>query len=113
GPLGIRVLIVEPGSFRTEFGGGRMHRSREIDAYADTVGPTRANIDSMDGTQPGDPRKAGEAIITALDAPDTPLHLALGDDAVDLIAQAQAQRQRDLQGWETLSRSTALEPMRS
>ena len=48
---------VEPGTFRTEFAGARMHRSREIPAYTDTVGPTRSGVDAMDGTQPADPRK--------------------------------------------------------
>jgi hypothetical protein len=62
----------------------------------------------MDGTQSGDPRKAAEAIITALQTPEIPLHLALGDDAFEAIADAQARRRRDLESWETLSRSTAL-----
>jgi NAD(P)-dependent dehydrogenase (short-subunit alcohol dehydrogenase family) len=107
GPLGIRVLIVEPGAFRTEFGGARMHRSREIDAYAATVGPTRAYIDAMDGTQPGDPRKAAEAVVAALDAPSLPLRLALGADAVDAIRAEHVQRQADLDAWEKVSRETA------
>src|SRR5215218_8133201 len=50
-PYGIRVLIVEPGSFRTEFGGARLHRSREIGAYTETAGRNRAFMDSADGTQ--------------------------------------------------------------
>jgi NAD(P)-dependent dehydrogenase (short-subunit alcohol dehydrogenase family) len=112
-PLGIRVLIVEPGSFRTEFGGARMHRSNPIDAYAETVGATRAFIDSMDGTQPGDPDKAARAILTALDADDPPLRLALGDDAVDAIGAALERRRSDLSGWATLSRDTAVEEARS
>jgi NAD(P)-dependent dehydrogenase (short-subunit alcohol dehydrogenase family) len=112
-PLGIRVLIVEPGSFRTEFGGARMHRSNPIDAYAETVGATRAFIDSMDGTQPGDPDKAARAILAALDADDPPLRLALGDDAVDAIGAALERRRADLSGWETLSRDTAVEEARS
>jgi hypothetical protein len=74
-PLGIRVLIVEPGAFRTAFGGRGMHRSRRIDAYEPTVGPTRTGVDSMDGSQPGDPRKAADAIVAALDALAAPLHL--------------------------------------
>ncbi len=108
GPLGVRVLIVEPGSFRTEFGGGRLHRSREIDAYAGTVGPTRAYIDSMDGTQPGDPRRAAEAVLVALDAPNPPLRLALGADAVEAIRAEQVRRRADLDAWEKLSRDTAV-----
>ena len=108
-PFGIRTLIVEPGSFRTALLGSRLHRSPEIDAYADTVGRTRAFVDSGDGTQPGDPRKAAAAILAALDAPDAPLHLALGADAVEAIRRAQAQRCADLEAWEQVSRDTALD----
>jgi NAD(P)-dependent dehydrogenase (short-subunit alcohol dehydrogenase family) len=112
-PLGIRTLIVEPGSFRTEFGGARMHRSREIDAYADTVGPTRAYLDGMDGTQPGDPRKAAAAILAALDAPQPPLRLALGADAVDAIRAKHQRLRDDLDNWEAVSRDTAHEDARA
>jgi hypothetical protein len=80
------VLIVEPGAFRTEFGAGRMHRtSTIIDDYAPTAGVTRAAVDQMDGSQPGDPDKAAAAILEAIDAPRPPLRLALGDDAVEAI----------------------------
>ena len=109
GPLGIRVLIVEPGSFRTEFGGSRMHRSRAIDAYAATVGPSRAFLQSMDGTQPGDPRKAATAILAALDSPEPPLRLALGADAVDAIRAKHARLRADLDGWEAVSSDTAVD----
>jgi NAD(P)-dependent dehydrogenase (short-subunit alcohol dehydrogenase family) len=109
GPMGIRVLIVEPGQFRTEFGGSRMHRSREIPAYAETVGPTREFIDEMDGTQAGDPAKAAAAIIEVLDSDDPPLRLALGDDAVDAIREEHARRGADLDAWERLSRSAVYE----
>src|ERR671919_335287 len=77
GPLGIQVLIVEPGAFRTGLLGARMHASREIPAYAETAGMTRAGAAAMDGKQPGDPRKLAAAILAALDAADAPLHLAL------------------------------------
>jgi NAD(P)-dependent dehydrogenase (short-subunit alcohol dehydrogenase family) len=107
-PHGIRVLIVEPGAFRTEFGGARLHRSAENPAYAETVGPTRAGVDAMDGTQPGDPARAAAAIIRALDDPDAPLHLALGADAVGAIRAAQSQRSADLAAWEQISLDTAL-----
>jgi NAD(P)-dependent dehydrogenase (short-subunit alcohol dehydrogenase family) len=107
-PLGIRILIVEPGAFRTEFGAARMHRSQTIiDGYASTVGPTRAAVDAMDGSQPGDPRRAAAAIIEIVNAPDSPLRLALGDDAVDNIRAKHQRLAADLKGWEPLSRSTA------
>jgi NAD(P)-dependent dehydrogenase (short-subunit alcohol dehydrogenase family) len=107
-PLGIRTLIVEPGSFRTGLLGATMQRSREIDAYADTVGRTRAFVDQSDGTQQGDPRKAAAAILAALDAPEPPLRLALGGDAVDAIRAKHGRLQADLDGWERVSRATAI-----
>jgi NAD(P)-dependent dehydrogenase (short-subunit alcohol dehydrogenase family) len=109
GPLGIRVLIVEPGAFRTGFGASRMHRSSTvIDDYTPTVGPTRAAVDAMDGSQPGDPNRAATAIIEVVNAAHAPLRLALGDDAVDSIRAQHEQLRAELQGWESLSRSTAL-----
>jgi NAD(P)-dependent dehydrogenase (short-subunit alcohol dehydrogenase family) len=108
-PLGIRVLIVEPGAFRTGLLGASMHRSPEIPAYANTAGATRAGAAAMDGAQPGDPRKLAEAILAALDSPDAPLHLALGADAVEAIRAAQDRRRADLEAWEEVSRGTALD----
>src|SRR4051794_37550259 len=101
-PLGIRVLIVEPGAFRTALLSGTMHRSPEIDEYAATAGATRAGAEAADGNQPGDPAKAAAAILTALDADDPPLRLALGADAVEAIRASQDARRADLDAWEEL-----------
>lgn len=109
GPLGIDVVIVEPGAFRTGLMGSSLHRSPEIDAYVETAGATRAAAAGMDGTQEGDPRKLAAAIVRALDADEPPLHLALGADAVDAIRAAQERRRADLDAWEPVSRETALD----
>jgi hypothetical protein len=85
-----------------------MRRSRDIGVYAETVGPTRAAVDAMDGAQPGDPAKAAGAILAALDSDAAPLRLALGDDAVDAIGGALDRRRADLDAWEAVSRGTAL-----
>ncbi|WP_250038116.1 oxidoreductase [Paractinoplanes maris] len=106
-PFGVRVLIIQPGAFRTEFGGPRMHRSRTIDAYAVSTSATRSAVDTMDGTQPGDPAKAAAAIVEAVHSPDAPLRLALGGDAVDAIAAVLRQRETELRAWEKVSRGTA------
>ncbi len=111
-PFGIKVLIVEPGAFRTGFSGGALAQSREMPEYAGTVGPTREMITGIDGTQPGDPAKAARAIMTALDSEDAPLRLPLGPDAVEGVRGKLDSVRADLERWETVSVSTAFEAPR-
>lgn len=109
-PLGIKVLVVEPGAFRTSLF-GNASASAEIDApdYRDTVGATRRAVAAGDGAQPGDPAKAAAAVIAALDAEDTPLRLALGSDSVDaLLAHLETVR-GELRTWEKTARDTAFD----
>jgi NAD(P)-dependent dehydrogenase (short-subunit alcohol dehydrogenase family) len=108
-PFGIKVLVVEPGAFRTNlFGPGAAVMSAEDPAYADTVGPTRRFVEGGDGTQPGDPAKAAAAIRTALAAEQTPLRLPLGGDAVDAIVARLDDLRADVTAWEKVSRGTDL-----
>jgi NAD(P)-dependent dehydrogenase (short-subunit alcohol dehydrogenase family) len=109
-PFGIRTLIVEPGAFRTGlFRPGAAYQSVAMPEYADTVGPTRRYVSGGDGLQPGDPAKAAQAILAALDADDPPLRLVLGGDAVDNIRARLDALSRELRQWENLSRETAIE----
>jgi NAD(P)-dependent dehydrogenase (short-subunit alcohol dehydrogenase family) len=107
-PLGIKVLIVEPGAFRTGLFGATTD-SEQIADYSATVGPTRRMIQASDGQQPGDPAKAAAAILTAVDAPETPLRLPLGDDAVDAISGHLDTVRAELATWEKVARDTRLD----
>ena len=100
-------MVVEPGAFRTGFSGDALVQSTPITAYDDTVGPTRAMITGMDGTQPGDPARAAGAILSALDAEQTPLRLPLGDDAVDGVLDHLDAVATEVRAREHLSRATA------
>jgi NAD(P)-dependent dehydrogenase (short-subunit alcohol dehydrogenase family) len=107
GPLGIRVLVVEPGAFRTSFSGSALGQSARLADYDGTVGPTRDMITGIDGTQPGDPARAASAILTALAAEQPPLRLPLGDDAVEGILSHLDDVRTEVHAWEHLSRATA------
>ncbi|WP_042382964.1 oxidoreductase [Streptacidiphilus melanogenes] len=108
GPLGIKVLVVEPGAFRTGLL-GNASMSAELDDYRATAGATRAMVDGGSGTQPGDPAKAAAAVLAALAAARTPLHLPLGDDAVDAVTAHLDSVRAELAAWEKTARATAFE----
>ncbi|MFH9548276.1 oxidoreductase [Streptomyces sp. NPDC017435] len=106
-PFGVKVLIVEPGAFRTNlFGKGAAYFSEENPAYAEKVGATRRLVQGGDGSQPGDPAKAAAAILLALEAERTPLRLALGGDAVDFLTGHLDSVRDELVAWEKVSRGT-------
>lgn len=107
-PFGIKVLIVEPGQFRTELAGAAMKHMPEIEAYKDTVGKIRDFAKTMGGTQEGDPLKAAAAIDKALNAETTPLRLQLGKDAIDAIRQHSATLLKDLAEWEPVALNTRI-----
>jgi NAD(P)-dependent dehydrogenase (short-subunit alcohol dehydrogenase family) len=78
-PLGIKVIIVEPGPFRTDWAGRSLKTPKKpVDAYAETAIGRRRQIQSYSGNQPGDPVRASEAIITAVEDQHSPLRLPLG-----------------------------------
>jgi NAD(P)-dependent dehydrogenase (short-subunit alcohol dehydrogenase family) len=108
--FGIVTLIVEPGAFRTGlFRPGAAYESEAMPEYADTVGPTRGYVRSNDGLQPGDPVKAAQAILAALDADEPPLRLVLGADAIGTIEHRLASVSDELAAWRELGEATALD----
>jgi NAD(P)-dependent dehydrogenase (short-subunit alcohol dehydrogenase family) len=109
-PFGIKVLIVEPGAFRTGLHRtGTRQETAPIPAYNDIIGPVRAQQASFDGQQPGDPARAATAIIAAIDADNTPLRLPLGNDAADAITASLGNARAELTAWEPVTRSTDLD----
>ena len=108
--FGIRVLIVEPGAFRTSFNGpGALLISEPIPAYDEQIEPMRTGMPEDDGTQPGDPAKAAAAILQALDSPEPPLRMALGNDAVDAISGALDDARAELAAWERVGRAAVFD----
>ena len=99
-PFGIRVIIPEPGPFRTEFLGRSIAVARrEIDAYAATGGGARSYRTGNDGRQPGDPDKAVAVMLKAVDAEDPPLHLPIGPRAYELAERKLAALAADMAAW--------------
>ena len=100
-PLGIKVTIVEPSGFRTDWAGRSANEVRvEIADYAATAGAVRRELRDLSGKQPGDPIRAANAIIQAIESPNPPLHLLLGKDALRMAREKLSTLRRDFDAWE-------------
>lgn len=99
-PLGIRVTIVEPGPFRTDWAGRSLKTPEQpIADYAATAGARREAIRGYSGNQPGDPVRGVKAMIDAVESANPPLHLLLGKPAFDLMNQKLHSFAEELQTW--------------
>jgi len=108
--IGVHVTIVEPGGFRTDFAGSSttLHEGRR--EYDAVVGATARAQRDYDGRQPGDPARAGTALVQLASLDRPPLRLALGSDALEIIAGADRSRLQQLEQWRGLSVSTDFPP---
>jgi NAD(P)-dependent dehydrogenase (short-subunit alcohol dehydrogenase family) len=105
--LGIRVVVLEPGAFRTDFSGRSLAQSATvIDDYADTAGKRRKENDTSHGTQPGDPERAARVIIATVSADDAPFRLLLGSDAISIVRDELQGRIDEIDAWADISRTT-------
>ncbi|CAD2260898.1 Fatty acyl-CoA reductase [Stutzerimonas stutzeri] len=105
--LGISVIAVAPGSFRTDWAGRSMVRSpRSIAEYDALFDPVRLARQEKSGKQLGDPAKAARAMLAVIDSDAPPAHLLLGSDALGLVRQKLKALEEEVAAREDLSRST-------
>src|SRR6516162_7141379 len=106
-PLGIKVLIVEPGPFRTDWAGRSIKQSKtRLPDYEQTAGKRRAETEARSGNQAGDPVRGVQAIIKAVEAKDPPLRLVLGKPALDLAYKKLETLKADFDAWAPTTQST-------
>jgi len=107
-PLGVKVTVVEPGYFRTDFleSNSLVESPETIADYAPTAGEVRKLAKAINQQQPGDPDKLAQAMITLVEAEQPPLRLPLGSDAQTYIAAKNAFVTGELATWSELTVST-------
>jgi NAD(P)-dependent dehydrogenase (short-subunit alcohol dehydrogenase family) len=107
-PLGIKVTIVEPGSFRTSFLDGSSLRTtaNELPDYAATAGRVRQSVATSNGGQVNDPVKGAAAIYAAVTAGQPPLRFQVGPDAVAMVEDKLSRVHDELEAWRFLASST-------
>jgi NAD(P)-dependent dehydrogenase (short-subunit alcohol dehydrogenase family) len=107
GPLGIGVMIVEPGPFRTDFLGGSMaYSEKRLEEYEGTAGKARKYQETNNGSQPGDPVRAAEAIVGAVIGPNPPLHFLLGQSAYERALKKLNDMKSEFERWHDVTVAT-------
>jgi len=106
GPLGIKVTIVEPGGFRTDFAGSSAELCAGRPEYESTVGATVQFQRNYNGKQPGDPAKAAAVLLHIASLPDPPLRLLLGSDSYAAAEKSALDKLESDRQWKDLSVST-------
>jgi len=103
-PLGIRVTIIEPGPFRTDFLGrsGVVAKARITD-YDSTAGNMRKYFAENDGKQKGDPLRAVHAMMQVVESPEPPLRLLLGASALQRLRSKLANWEKEITAWEQVT----------
>lgn len=105
-PLGIKVTIVEPSMFRTDWAGSSMVRATALDDYDGVLAERRQEYaEDVPSGAPGDPALAAQRLIEIVELPDPPLRLLLGNKAVDIATATYQRRVADTAEWEVVSRS--------
>ncbi|GGJ90564.1 short-chain dehydrogenase/reductase [Streptomyces camponoticapitis] len=107
GPLGIKVTIVEPGAFRTDWAGSSMTLLEPSPDYEQTVGRMHAYRRENEGKEQGDPARAARVLIDIVNSPEPPLRILLGADAVTYAEKASKERAAEAARWADVSGSTA------
>jgi NAD(P)-dependent dehydrogenase (short-subunit alcohol dehydrogenase family) len=103
-PLGIKVTIIEPGPFRTDFlGRSGVMVKRHIADYDETVGKTREYFYDQPGKQKGDPQKAVQAMMDVVESPNPPLHLLLGALAYNRFKGKLERWQQEMAAYENVT----------
>ena len=108
-PFGVKVTIIEPGGFRTDFAGSSTQIREGRPDYDSTVGRIARFQRAYDGKQPGDPAKAAVAILRIVSLDNPPLRLLLGSDAVRFVEQNDLAKMESDRKWKSLSISTDFE----
>src|SRR5215217_2572155 len=99
-PLGIKVTCVEPGPFRTDWAGRSLQQRRPMIAdYQGTVGVRLETTANYSGKQPGDPVRAGEAMIRVVESADPPRHLVLGAWGLDQVTGKLSETLAEIEAW--------------
>jgi NAD(P)-dependent dehydrogenase (short-subunit alcohol dehydrogenase family) len=103
-PLGIRVTVIEPGPFRTDFlGRSGVIAETRISDYDNTAGNMRKYFSENDGKQKGDPLRAVQAMIQVVESPNPPLHLLLGVSALQRMRAKLDNWQKEIAAWESVT----------
>ncbi|OIR02360.1 3-oxoacyl-[acyl-carrier-protein] reductase FabG [mine drainage metagenome] len=103
-PLNIKVTIVEPGPFRTDWAGRSLKVPKTpIADYAETAGARRDAVQGYSGQQPGDPVRAAQAILAAVAAKEPPLHLLLGRPAFDITQAKLRELSAEMERWKAVT----------